>query len=343
MARKEKLQLKDVSAAAAEAEARPQLGTGGQYGQAMKQHLAATKADLENARTSLGDIRKAVLAGRAAVEIDPAQVRDGTGTDRLGDWVQAEEFASLKENIRERGQTQPIRVRPERADWEPDAKRPFEIAPDERFIVQSGRRRLEACRQLGVKVLAIVVMEEGDARLADLTERYFENKMREDLTALEELLAIASIAKEMESAAAAKGAPKPSQREIAEHIGTNQAYVSLGLTCDRYRDVIQDRLPANATVREVRDLLPTLKGQGEVASVISTEITPEAAPDLDGMKVRVKEVRPVRVVSLARGGNVRIKPTSSGVSLTVRNVAITPEKEAEFEEDLKRLLERYEG
>lgn len=342
--RKTKLQLKDVPApAAAEMPATGlSRAPSGQYGKAMAQQIALTKEDLDAARASIADVRKAVASGRAAIELDPSQVRDEVGTDRLGAWADAAEFATLKENIRGRGQTQPIRVRPARADWAPDDDRPFEVAESEQFVVQSGRRRLEACRQLGVKVLAIVTVEEGDAELADLTERYFENKMREDLTPLEDLLAIASIAMKMESAALAKGGPKPSQREIAEHIGTNQAYVSLGLSCDRHRTELKAQLPEGATIREIRDLLPTLKGQGGEAEVISTEITATPVPAIEDMKVKVREARPVRVVTLAKGGNVRIKPTTKGVSLTVRNVEIKDSQAEQFEADLKQLLERYE-
>lgn len=347
MARKGKLQLHDVSNAMDTAPA-PTAGArhGGQYQIAMAQQIATAKAELTETKATLAEIHDAVRTGRAAVEIEPDQIRDSVGTDRLSAWADAEEFATLRKNIRERGQTQPIRVRPERSDWMPDPTRPFEIGGNERFIVQSGRRRLEACRQLGIKVLAIITIEEGDVDLADLTERYFENKMREDLTPLEDLLAIASIAKKMESAAADQGVAKPSQREIAEHIGTNQAYVSLGLSCDRYRTELKAQLPENATVRDIRDLLPLLKGpegQGEPAAVISTEITAEDAPDPARMEVKVREVRPVRVVELGGGGKVRIKPTNNGVSLTVRNVSIEPDREDEFESALKKLLEQFEA
>lgn len=331
MARKGKLQLHDVPNAMATVPS-PGAAAGGQYRTAMVQEIATTKAELTEARATLTEIYDAVRTGRAAVEIEPEQIRDSVGTDRLSAWADADEFATLRENIKLRGQTQPIRVRPERDDWAPDPSRPFEIAGNERFIVQSGRRRLEACRQLGIKVLAIITVEDGDVDLADLTERYFENKMREDLTPLEDLLAIASIAKKMEGR---------TQREIAEHIGTNQAYVSLGMACDRHRAALQDLLPQGATIRDIRDLLPTLKGEG-ADEVISTEITPQGTPEVAEMKVRVREVRPVRVVELARGGKVRIKPTSDGVSLTLRNFSITPEREAQFESELKMLLERYE-
>jgi len=51
------------------------------------------------------------------------------------------------DNIARLDQTQPISGRPVDPDWRTDSDRP--MVTTDRFILQSGRRRLEACRVLG--------------------------------------------------------------------------------------------------------------------------------------------------------------------------------------------------
>ncbi|KKK80181.1 hypothetical protein LCGC14_2826060, partial [marine sediment metagenome] len=124
--------------------------------------------------------------------ISTAQIDDMVGSDRVGDWDKTEEFAALRDDISRRGQKQAIRVRPAQPDWQPDAKDPMQT--DARFVIQSGRRRLAAMRQLGKPVLAVVSTDEGEARLEDLEERFKENTMRQNLSGFEELLSIGLIA-----------------------------------------------------------------------------------------------------------------------------------------------------
>ena len=45
-------------------------------------------------------------------------------------------------------------------DWQADPTNPLETK--DKFLIQSGRRRLAACRELGIKVKAVVGTKEGD-------------------------------------------------------------------------------------------------------------------------------------------------------------------------------------
>ena len=76
-------------------------------------------------------------------EIDPAQI---VTEGRLDDRLQLE-VEGLKNSISKNGQRVPVLVRPLEAD---------------RYNLIYGRRRLEACRELGIKVRAIVTEVEGD-------------------------------------------------------------------------------------------------------------------------------------------------------------------------------------
>lgn len=104
-------------------------------------------------------------------EIDPEQiVTDGRLDDRLHI-----EIDSLKASISSNGQRVPILVRPLDSD---------------RYSLIYGRRRLEACRELGIKVRAIVTEVEGDQALRD---QLLENQERRDLSFIERALVAAAL------------------------------------------------------------------------------------------------------------------------------------------------------
>ncbi|MEL7132505.1 MAG: ParB N-terminal domain-containing protein [Pseudomonadota bacterium] len=196
-----------------------------------------------------GSLVEAVMAGTMALELTPEQVVDAVGSDRLTEWDADGDFEKLVANIDRRGQTQPIRVRPEDAHWTPDEDAPLET--DARFVIQSGRRRLEACRRLGRKVLAVVATAEGDQALADLEERFAENTMRRNLNGFEELLSIGLLAESMADL---------TQAEIAARLGVSQGDVSLGQACVGLREAIMAQVDIETTPkRAYRTLVPKLK------------------------------------------------------------------------------------
>ncbi|PIL18175.1 Rep B partitioning protein/ParB [Puniceibacterium antarcticum] len=104
-------------------------------------------------------------------EIDPGQIET---TGRLDDRIQIE-IESLKASIAKNGQRVPILVRPLDGD---------------RYTLIYGRRRLEVCRELGLKVRAIVTEVEGDQALRD---QLLENQERRDLSFVERALVAAAL------------------------------------------------------------------------------------------------------------------------------------------------------
>lgn len=104
-------------------------------------------------------------------EIDPDHIET---TGRLDDRLQLE-IEGLKASISRNGQRVPILVRPLEGD---------------RYSLIYGRRRLEACRDLGIKVRAIVTEMEGDQALRD---QLLENQERRDLSFIERALVAAAL------------------------------------------------------------------------------------------------------------------------------------------------------
>lgn len=104
-------------------------------------------------------------------EIDTADI-DISG--RLDDRLQVD-IEGLKASIEKNGQRVPILVRPIDGD---------------RYSLIYGRRRLEACRELGIKVRAIVTEVEGDQALRD---QLLENQERRDLSFIERALVAAAL------------------------------------------------------------------------------------------------------------------------------------------------------
>lgn len=196
-----------------------------------------------------GSLVSDILNGTVALSLDVTQINDPAGSDRVGDWLSDEAFEALKANIARRGQTQPIRVRPVDPDWRPYEESPLQT--DSAFVVQSGRRRIEVCRQLDLPVLAILSTDKGDAALADLEERFHENTMRKDLNGFEELLSIGLLAESLSDL---------TQEEVAARLPVPQGDVSLGLACVSLREKIMAEVDVEtAPKRAYRTIVPKLK------------------------------------------------------------------------------------
>lgn len=104
-------------------------------------------------------------------EIDPGHIAT---TGRLDDRLHIE-IESLKASIAKNGQRVPILVRPLEGDH---------------YSLIYGRRRLEACRELGIEVRAIVTEVEGDQALRD---QLLENQERRDLSFIERAMVAAAL------------------------------------------------------------------------------------------------------------------------------------------------------
>jgi len=141
----------------------------------------------------------------APKELDPSIVDDWGPTDRLDEGVTAvtpesdtSTLASLMESISTSGQRLPILVRPHKKNRN-------------RFEVIYGRRRLAACRQLGIPVKAYV--QNMDDQTA-LLEKGIENANRRDLSFYEKALFAENIASQFQKTA-----------DIAEILGTGRTSV----------------------------------------------------------------------------------------------------------------------
>lgn len=310
MARKRKL-----NAALPEAEAEPEapVATGNMGGMWAGSAMNMLKQRIDTAH---GSLRAGILAGTVALELDPAQVRDDLGSDRFGDWQADADFDALLANIERRGQTQPIRVRPVADDWVPDQDNP--LITNSEFQIQSGRRRLEACRRLGRSVLAVVATAEGDQALADLEERFHENTMRRNLNGFEELISIGLLAMSLQHM---------TQSEIAKRLGVGQGDVSLGLACLDYREQILELVDVTETPkRQYRSILPKLKRGSPLTE--ETKAPAKAARgtshSLDGVEMRTKQ-------------------GDKGVSVSVKNANVSQEHLEAMLTELAKVVKKFEG
>lgn len=219
-------------------------GMGGMWGGTAMNML---RQRLEDTRATIID---GVMNGTVSIELLPAQIEDPSGSDRQVGWEDDPEFQALVDNIARRGQTQAIRVRPANPVWEPDRDHPLDTA--DKFIIQSGRRRLAACRLLDRKVVAVIATVEGEAALADLEERFHENTMRKNLSGFEELLSVGLIADALGDL---------SQQEIAQRLSVSQNDVSLGRSCVELHDRIVTEVDVrNTPKRAFREIIPRLRG-----------------------------------------------------------------------------------
>lgn len=262
-----------------------------------------------------GSLQAGILGGTVALELSAEQIEDSVGSDRVTDWEADEDFQLLVANIKRRGQTQPIRVRPANVDWRPNDDNPLETK--DKFYIQSGRRRLQAAKTLGRPVLAVVSTDAGDAMQADLEERFHENTMRRDLNGFEELISIGALA---------LGLPDLTQVEVAERLGVPQGDVSLGLACLEYReDILEQMDVSTAPKRSYRAVIPKLK-RGE-------RLTPLLPPSLTGDAPLGYDVRGVPMVA---------KKAAGGYAVSIKKVRVA---EADMEAmlvDLAKVVLRYQ-
>jgi ParB family transcriptional regulator, chromosome partitioning protein len=123
---------------------------------------------LERMELERKSLEAAVAEGGAVVELDPAAVEGSFAADRFAEAADPA-FEALKASIAASGQEVPILVRPM-------PERPG------RYQAAYGHRRLRACRQLGIKVRALV-KPLTDAEL--VVAQGLENSARVDLTFIE--------------------------------------------------------------------------------------------------------------------------------------------------------------
>jgi ParB family transcriptional regulator, chromosome partitioning protein len=170
---------------------------------------------------------KAFEGAAAARTIDPHSVRTSKWANRHEDAFKAPEFFGLKEEIRAAGgNVQPIKVRPigNRAAGA-DADGPA-------YEAVYGHRRLRACQELGIPVLALIE-DATDRELFQAMER--ENRGRQNLSAWEQGA--------MYRRALDEGL-YPSMRKLSEELGVDVSLVSKSVALARLPDAVVAAFPS---------------------------------------------------------------------------------------------------
>lgn len=258
------------------------------------------------------ELRDALLRGDLVFEVTPDQIDDDVGSDRIGEWVEDDAFATLQDSIKSNGQDTPIQVMPASADWQPsfdDQNRP--ILEGARFKLISGRRRLEALRSLKRSVRTICVTKPDENEAFDqLHRRYRENAERENLSLYEEFVAIGELYQ-----AAAQAEPKLKAREFGKQVSVSEAKVSKARSVFAYRERIEREIedPTSLTLHTIDALLPALKagdplpkleGKRQAVKLSDKDTSP---PKQSGQFLtRTQIIMGKKIVAKARKGRVTI-------------------------------------
>lgn len=232
-----------------------------------------------------------IFSRQQTVEVPVSLIEDEVGTDRSHDWQNDPEIEALAYNIQKEGQMTPVELRVSDPKWVPSVGR-YEVRDiqedeDIKFLVQAGRRRIEACRRLGIKVVAF--LNAGDL-YDDLRKRFFENSMRQDLTPIDFLRSVGGLAKEMQ-----QRTEGVSGETIAKELGVNRQYVVNGLKVLNLDSEI-NALPnqgRDLTHTALRKILPQLSS-GEPIDAVTTVTGQEPPSDVAHDDVVIGQETPAR-------------------------------------------------
>jgi ParB family chromosome partitioning protein len=177
--------------------------------------------------------------------LEPDQVEDRLPADRDPGAFSDAGFSSLKASLAAHGQHVPVLVRPAPAG-------------EGRYEIAAGRRRLAACRALGLPVLARVLLLDDEAMLA---LQYRENAEREDVSLLERGRWFVRLAEE-------RGL---STTRIAGLVGLSQPMVVEYQKLGRLPRALLDRLadPRALTLAEGRRLAAALAAPEALAAMLA--------------------------------------------------------------------------
>ncbi|MDP9993994.1 ParB family chromosome partitioning protein [Variovorax boronicumulans] len=178
---------------------------------------AARAAGLE---AQLGEVVEDLRAwdgAKATRLLDPASITRSRYANRHESSFDGEEFDRLKREIQEAGgNVQPIKVRPSSG----------KVADGEVYEIVFGHRRHEACRQLGLPVLAVVDNLDDRSLFVEM-ER--ENRERQDLSPWEQ---------GMMYARALDLGLFPSNKQLAAALGIDHSNVGKSLALARLPDTV---------------------------------------------------------------------------------------------------------
>ena len=150
----------------------------------------------------------------------------------------------LAESIKKYGLLQPILVKKQ----------------DDRYIIIAGERRYRACKKLGLEYVEVIIKDDENAMLISL----IENIQRENLTALEEAVAIQNI----------KDKYKCTHEELSKLLGKTRVYITNKLrilNADEYtKKLLSDNNITEGHARALRGQRDVKKRQ-ELARKILTK------------------------------------------------------------------------
>lgn len=188
---------------------------------------------------------------------------------------------NLASSIKENGLIHPIVVR----------------RVDGKYEIIAGERRYRACSLLEKKKIEAIIVSKDDEESANMA--LIENMQREDLSAIEEAMAIAKIMKSRHL----------TQKEVAKRLGYRQSTIANKLRLLKLPDYIQTAVAKNEiTERHARALLKVKKE--ELESVFKTIIQ-------RGYNVKKTEEY---INALNNKDKVKVRGVSSNVQLGVNTI-----------------------
>ena len=175
---------------------------------------------------SLADLQQWEGA-KATRVLDPANIRPSRFANRHGTSFQTEEFESLKAELKEAGgNVQPIKVRPVPGE-----------GGEGQYELVYGHRRWEACRQLGMPVLAVIDNIDDRELFAQMDR---ENRARKDLSPWEQGVMYRRALDEKLFA---------SNRKLAEALGVDLGAVGRALVLADLPAEVVDAFPSPLTLQ----------------------------------------------------------------------------------------------
>lgn len=252
----------------------------------------ARESDALKENAELKEKLEAVNAGELVRKLDPALIDESAWANRDASNFSADDpdFALLKTEIANAGgNVQPIKVRPS----------------GQRYEVVFGHRRLRACKDLGLPVLAIVETLD-DQRLFVEMDR--ENRARKNLSPYEQGV--------MYKRALDEGLFK-TQSEMMSALGVSQGWISKAIAVASLPDVIVNAFPSKVGLafrhaQAIRELLDAneagvTKRAAELAATAAKLPTADVLKELTDAALAKTKKADLIEFKRGEGGHLRIK------------------------------------
>lgn len=250
--------------------------------------------------------------------LDTAKIYEGASPNRLGSAFESEDFDRLALSILEAGgNTQAIHVRRLHADEVPSGS-------DYEYLLVSGARRLRACRQHGLPVLAMV--SSGFVSQNELLHRLAENHNRAPLSPYE-------FGRQLQHILDQPG-QKLSLRAVARLVGSDLAMVSKGLDIANLPSALVECFVSPADIRyadakPLKDAYAAApKAVLDAAAAIQAGERPKAAEVVQRLTQAAADAGAAKGPGPKRGGvesfNTRLEVDGQAVGEMAQNKAGNP-------------------